>query len=197
MKRLRVCLGLGGAVLWAALVVSPVRRHLEATMTLQMLVQIPLLALAGWLCAQCIPRWLDRGVARWNRQGVSGLLLASLASLMWMLPRALDAALSDPRITMAKFLSVPLLIGVPVALSWPYAAFVVRGLVLTELIATLLRLGWLYLISPVRLCSNYLLDDQVQLGGLLLEAGVVILLLVAWKLIWGNIDIPRADHEES
>lgn len=191
----RLCVA--GAILWAALAVPPVRHALESTMTLQMLVQIPLLALAGWWLARRTPDWLDRHLARWNHSGISGLLLASLAGMVWMLPLAMDAALDDPRFTLAKFLSVPLLIGAPVALSWPRAGFVVRGVVLLELTATAFRLGWLYLISPERLCSNYLLDDQERLGKILLAVGFAIVLLLAWKLMWGHIDIGRKDRSGS
>lgn len=197
MKPTNRHLCLAGAALWAALAVPPVRHALESTMTLQMLVQIPLLALAGGWLAQGAPGWLDRRLARWNYQGISGLLLASLTGMVWMLPLAMDAALDDPRFTLAKFLSVPLLIGAAVALSWPRAGFVVRGVVLLELTATAFRLGWLYLISPVRLCSNYLLDDQAQLGKLLLAVGVAIVLMLAWKLMWGHIDTGREDREDS
>ena len=108
-----------------------------------------------------------------------------------MLPRATDAALVDPQITLAKFLSVPLLIGGSIALSWPEAGFVVRGVVLTEVIATTMRLGWLFLISPVRLCSNYLLDDQQRLGKSLLSVGFAILVVLIWRLMWGRIEIGR------
>lgn len=179
---------LAGVLLWAALAIPPVRHLLESTMTLQFLAQIPLLALAGWWLAQGIPDWLDARLARWNYSGVSGLLLASLASTVWMLPRAMDAALDDPRVTLAKFLSVPLLIGATIALSWARAGFVVRGVVMIELIATTFRLGWLYLISPDRLCSSYLLDDQQQLGKILITIGFSILVMLIWKLIWGRID---------
>ncbi len=188
---------LAGAILWAALAIPLVRHALESAMTLQMLVQIPLLVLAGWWLAQGIPDWFARHLAAWNHRGISGLLLASLAGMVWMLPLAMDAAIDDPRVTLAKFLSVPLLIGAPIALSWPRAGFVVRGVVLLELIATMLRLGWLYLISPVRLCSNYLLDDQQRLGKILLVAGFAILLLLVWKLMWGHIDSGRMEHEDS
>lgn len=195
MKSLPHRLCLAGVVLWAVLGMPAVRHALEATMTLQMLVQMPLLALTGGWLAQGTPEWLDRRLAGWNHRGISGLLLASLAGLIWMLPRALDAALDDPRFALAKFLSVPLLIGAPVALSWPRAGFVVRGVALLEVTATAFRLGWLYLISPVRLCSNYLLDDQERLGRFLLAIGVAIVLVLAWKLMWGRIDLGREDHE--
>ena len=188
----RLCLA--GAILWVVLAVPPVRHALESTMTAQMLVQIPLLALAGWWFAQGTPDWLQRHLAAWNHCGISGLLLASLTGLVWMLPLAVDAALSDPRVTLAKLLSVPLLIGAPLALSWPRAGFVVRGVVLIELTATAFRLGWLYLASPVRLCSNYLLDDQQRLGHLLIGVGCVIVLIIGWRLMWGHIDAGRADR---
>ncbi|HSH49072.1 MAG TPA: hypothetical protein VK991_10850 [Halomonas sp.] len=109
----------------------------------------------------------------------------------------MDAAIDEPLVALAKFLSVPLLIGVPVALSWPRASFVVRGIVLAEVIAMSLRLGWLYLISPQRLCSNYLLDDQQRLGQILIIVGFVILLVAVWKLMWGHIDTRRIDGKDS
>ena len=188
---------LAGAILWVLLALPPLRHALESAMTLQMLAQIPLLVLAGWCLAHGTPSRLERRLSQWNHGGISGLLLASLAGMVWMLPLAMDAALDEPRITLAKFLSVPLLIGAPIALSWPRAGFVVRGVVLLELIATMLRLGWLYLISPVRLCSNYLLDDQQRLGRILLVAGFAVLLALVWKLMWGHVDSERTDHDDS
>lgn len=181
-----------GLAPWLVLALPPVRHVLEASMTLQMLVQIPLLALAGWWLASLLPRKTAVAMLAWNRGGVSGLLLASLAAMVWMLPRMLDAALEDPWIETAKFASVPLLLGVPLALSWPRAGFVVRGVFLAEVIATAFRLGWLYRISPVRLCSNYLLDDQQRLGGLLLAVGAALCVAVAWQLVWGRVRIPDA-----
>ena len=186
-----------GTIVWVALAVPSVRHALESTMTLQMLVQIPLLVLAGWCFAQGMPDWLDRRLARWDNHGISGLLLASLTGMVWMLPLAMDAAVDDPRATLAKFLTVPLLIGAPVARSWPRAGFVVRGVVLLELIATAFRLGWLYLISPVRLCSNYLLGDQQQLGKFLLVVGFAVVLVLTWKLMWGHIDTGSAGRADS
>jgi hypothetical protein len=167
---------------------------LEATMTLQMLVQIPLLAVAGWFVSRAIPHRIAAVIARWNDGGISGLLLATSIGMVWMLPRMMDAAVDDGWFALAKFVSVPLLIGVPVALSWPRAGFVVRGVFLLELIATAFRLGWLYLVSPTRLCSNYLLDDQQQLGKYLLGVGVAMCLVLAWELMWGHIRVECIDR---
>lgn len=82
MKPLSGRLCLAGALLWAALALPPVRHALESAMTLHMLLQIPLLALAGGWLAKGTPRWLERSLSAWNHRGISGLLLASLAGLV-------------------------------------------------------------------------------------------------------------------
>ncbi len=177
------------AALWLTLALPPVKHLLEATMTRQMLVQIPLLALAGWWLAALLPHAVTHTLGRWNRSGISGLVLASVTALVWMLPRSMDAALEIPWVAAAKFASVPLLIGMALALSWPLAGFVVRGVLLVEAIAMTLRAGWLYMIAPERLCSNYLLGDQQLLGKILFAVGAAAALALAWKLLWGHIDL--------
>ena len=186
------------AALLLALALPPVRHALEASMTAQMLVQLPLLAAAGYLLGRAMPVRVGASVAGWNYRGITGMVLASLASAYWMLPRLLDASVTEPAITAAKFLSVPLLVGVPLAQSWPRSSFVVRGVFVLELLATLFRLGWLYLISPLRLCNNYLLDDQQRLGQLLIIAGAALFLWIAWKLLWGRFDLtPYAADDQA
>lgn len=165
-----------------------VRHQLESTMRAQMLVQIPLLIAAGWLLAGAIPARVLAGVDAWNHRGISGLVLVTAVAAFWMLPRSLDAATTHPLMTAAKYLTVPLLIGVPLAVSWPRTGFVVRGVFLMEFVATFFRLGWLYLISPNRLCNNYVLDDQHRLGRYMLAIGVGLLVWLAGKLVWGRLE---------
>jgi len=164
------------------------RQNLESSMTAQMLLQIPLLVVAGLLLSRSLPRRTLAFVAAWNHRGISTLVLASVTSAFWMLPRLLDAAVNDPLVAIAKFLSVPLLIGLPFALGWPRMGFIVKGVFLLEFIATFFRLGWLYLIWPERLCNNYLLDDQQRLGQYMLLIGVALVVAVAGKLLWGRFD---------
>ena len=166
----------------------PVRHRLEATMTAQMLVQIPLLVAAGWLLASAMTARVLAKVGRWNHGGIAGLVLVTVVSAFWMLPRSLDAATSHPLMAAAKYLTVPLLIGLPFAVSWPRMGFVVRGVFLAEFVASFFRLGWLYLISPIRLCNNYALDDQQRLGGYMLAVGGGLLVWLVWKLLWGHFD---------
>ena len=160
-------------------------------MTAQMLVQLPLLAGVGYMLGPSIPVRVAASLADWNHRGLTGFVLASLASAYWMLPRLLDASVTEPWIATIKFVSVPLLVGLPLAKSWPRSSFVVRGVFMLELIATLFRLGWLYLVSPVRLCSNYLLDDQQRLGQILIAVGALLFFWIAWKLLWGRFDLAR------
>lgn len=176
------------ALLFLALLAPPVKHGLEASMTAQMLLQIPLLVGAGCLLSQALPARALAIAADWNYRGITGLVLASVASALWMLPRTLDAAVTEPLIAAAKYLSVPLLIGLPFALGWPRMSFIVRGVFLVEFIATFFRMGWLYLIWPERLCNNYLLDDQQRLGQYMLLIGAALFLGLAGKLIWGRFD---------
>src|SRR3546814_15442605 len=95
-------------------------------MTLQMLAQIPLLGVTGWQLARAMPvRW-QNAIDRWNHQGITGLVLVSLMGLIWALPKAMDAALDDSFVMLTKFISVPMLLGLPLALSWPERGFCVR-----------------------------------------------------------------------
>jgi len=178
------------------LLAPPIRHRLEQTMSAQMLVQIPLLVAAGWSLARAFPARALAKAERWNHRGITGLVLVTVVAAFWMLPRSLDAATSHPSMVAAKYLSVPLLIGVPLGVSWPPAGFVVRGVFLMEFVATFFRLGWLYLISPIRLCNNYALDDQQRLGRYMLAVGAGLLLWLAWKLMWGRFDsFSSADDE--
>jgi hypothetical protein len=172
------------------LLAPPVRQRLEATMLAQMLLQIPLLIAAGWLLSHAISARILARVDRWNHSGIAGLALVGVVATFWMLPRSLDAAISHPLIVAAKYLSVPLLIGLPFAVTWPRMGFVVRGVFLAEFVATFFRLGWLYLISPTRLCNNYALNDQQRLGWYMLAIGSGLLVWLAGKVLWGHFEAP-------
>ena len=170
------------------LLAPPVKHGLEASMTAQMLLQIPLLVGVGCLLSQALPARALAIAADWNHRGITGLVLASVASAYWMLPRTLDASVTVTLLAVAKYLSVPLLIGLPFALGWPRMSFIVRGVFLVEFIATFFRLGWLYLIWPERLCNSYLLDDQQRLGQYMLLIGAALFLGIVGKLVWGRFD---------
>lgn len=172
---------LAAGILWLALWLWPLRPALERDMAVHMLVQLPLLALVGFLLATAVrphePRWLAE--ADWL--GIPGLLLVIFATSFWMLPRTLDAALADPLIDVGKFLSVPLFVGLPLGLSWARMPALGRAFVWANFIPKLGAIGGLYLAAPTRLCAYYRLDQQAAAGWALIA--VAVALGLAWFVV--------------
>jgi hypothetical protein len=173
----------GRAAAWLApagfglLALPPVRAAMESSMSAQMLLQFPLLALGGALLAGAFPRrWRDR-IDGWNRLGIAGLFGAALVLALLMIPRLLDLAVADARIDLAKALAL-LACGAALRLSWRPAGALVQGFFLGNVLPMTAAVGQLYQDSPLRLCNSYLLDDQVRLGQWLVA--LAILAGLAW-----------------
>ena len=165
--------------------VTPVADWLEQSMLRHVLIQLPLLVFLGYQLGKT--RYFNlKIIDQINEKGVAGIILVIFISLYWMLPRALDASLAEPAMALAKYLSLPLLIGLPLALSWNKLHPIFRAVVHIELLAMLFRLGWLYLVSPVRLCNAYQLGEQVLLGKYLLFIAVIISAFWCIKLFTAN-----------
>jgi|SRR5699024_2717867 len=179
---------------WALLAILVLfRKDFEQTMTRQMLLHIPLIMLTGvWLGNQlthalerlsATSRFWQRlyGVGKEiNTYGMSGLLLATLTGMFWMIPKALDDVLLHGPVAFAKFASV-LVAGMVLMPSWHRAHPVIRVFFLGGFCWTSAIAGMLYQESTNRLCNFYLLDDQVWAGrGLVILA---VLLPASWALI--------------
>ena len=164
-------------VLMGLLALPAMRHLLERVMPLHMLVQIPLLAVAGGLLAASMPRQWKQRVAGWNANGISGTLMALIASSWWMVPRALDWTLVSPAMETMKFVSLPLFVGAPIALSWSPLGAMGRGLVIANVLPMWAVVGWLYVAAPVRVCNFYLVEQQVAAGAGLLAATVAVSLV--------------------
>lgn len=157
----------------ALLAFTPLRAWMEGSMSLHMLVQFPLVALAGYLLAgEWSPRTTAR-LQRWNAYGLTGLLAAALLLGLLMIPRLLDLALVDPRFELAKWLAL-LCTGVALRLSWTRAGLLGQFFFLGNMIPMTAMAGFLFIESPLRVCNAYLLDDQVTVGkGLVALCAVV------------------------
>ncbi len=177
----------GGLFLIAILALPASRQILEAHMAAHMLIQIPLLALSGVLLASAVGLRARRTLEPYNERGLSGLLVVLFASSYWMLPRALDAALASSAMEVAKFFSLPLLVGLPLALSWGRVGGVGRGFVLANAISMIGVVGWVYRQSPVRLCNYYLIDQQLLLGDCLLGLALLTSLVCAVRAFVGPL----------
>ncbi len=144
-------------------------------------VQTSLLVLLGLVIGKLSEPTLGRQLDLWNSGGIAGIVLASFTLGFWMIPLWIDSAIEDPWIGMLRYFSLVGLAGVPLAWSWPLLGTVGKAFVKIEFLAMLLRIGWLYLIFPTRLCNNFFLADQRVLGGgfILLAA----LLALFWALL--------------
>lgn len=150
------------------------RGPLEADPVTHVLVHLPMLALAGAL----LP--LRAGQGAWNRGGWAALLMAIFAMAFWMLPRSIDGALADPMLEAAKFVTLPLAVGLMLRIGWARAHPLLRGFLKAQALAMLGVLAFLYTHAPARLCNAYLIEDQARLGhGFLF---VALGLAVIWTL---------------
>jgi hypothetical protein len=184
---------LAAACAWLGLAMPPLRSALEGSMTLHMLVQLPLLAGIGWTIGRA---WCDARakstaaralecVQSFNVGGITGLIAASFVMVSWMLPRSLDLARLDLLTDMLKYISVTAA-GVAVAVSWPRLPVIARAIVHLEVIATFFRFGWGYAAAEERLCLAYLAGDQERAGELLLWLGGIYSVAIAWKPMFGS-----------
>lgn len=155
------------------------RAPLESSMATHVIVLLPALVATGWLAGHALVRLRPALLTlSWNDSGAAGLLVALFAALFWMLPRSLDWSLGSLLGELAKFVILPALVGLPLALSWPRAPLLVRSFVKANGISMALTLGWIYSVAPVRLCNSYGSGEQELLGiGFL---GVAAILAIVW-----------------
>jgi len=175
-----------GAAGAALMMLPPLRSWLEASMTLHMLVQGPLLVLCGALAAGGLPARTRARLDAWNAYGIAGLFGTALVFALLMIPRMLDLAVADLRIDMIKALAV-VGCGIALRLSWRRAGAMVQGFFLGNMLPMTGAVGQMYQDSPLRLCNAYLLGDQVLLGqwlvALAVAAGILWFALLARALV--------------
>jgi len=180
LQKTAFLLGVGGLCLLLALGLRP---WLEASMWRHMVLQFPLLLLAGAALALALPPPARRWLAGWNQHGIAGLVLCATVLAVLMVPRVLDLALLRPQVEAAKC-SALLLAGAGLALSWRPAGAVLQFFFLGNILSMTAIVGLLYIDSPLRLCNAYLQDDQIRLGQWLVGIGSA--LAVAWlaRVAW-------------
>jgi len=172
------------ALVALALSLPPLRPLIEQSMVWHMLVQMPLLVLAG-ACAGLA--WapvagaaLKGGVPRWNRFGLSGYMLAQCLLAYWMIPALVDRAVVLPAADAAKIISL-WLAGLALQQAHTRAPLAVQLFFLGYGLPMMAWLG-LYLASTdLRLCNAYSLESQINAGrGLLaLSVGLGVVWAVA------------------
>lgn len=165
---------------FASLMLVPLVVYLEQTLATHILGLYPLLVAIGFGIGVICHTPLLRYTTVVNRGGFAGIFLITFTLFFWMIPRWMDASLAEWHIALAKYLSLMFLVGLPLAISWQRMHPITKGMFKIEFLSMLFRLGWLYLISPDRLCNNYVLRDQENLGWGLLIVGLS--LSITWAI---------------
>jgi len=153
-----------GILLLIILMLPPVSNLMESIMIVHMHMQMPLLVLAGFLIARYFQIRFPDFFAKWNNNGLPGIILFIIITIYWMLPRAMDEALTSQNVQLFKFFSLPFLAGIPLRDSWNKLNSMAKRIIFVGYTILFTGMGWLYIYSPVQLCNNYLLIEQITLG---------------------------------
>ena len=179
-----------GLLLYVFLLAPPVAHLMESVMVVHMHMQMPMLVIAGFLVAPALQRVLPRLFSRWNANGVPGNLLFSIIIMYWMLPRTMDEALTAQSMEMFKFISLPLLAGIPLRDSWGKLSSTWRTATIGGFTLLFYGAGAVYLGAAEQLCNNYLLLDQITLGWAFLLTAVAMTVYLLYATL-----VDRAAYE--
>lgn len=172
---------IAGIILYAVLLFPPVLNLLESIMITHMLLQIPLLILAGWLIGKVVITKYSAFFDKWNTNGVPGMTLVFFVTMYWMLPRAMDEALLLWPVEVFKLAGLPLLVGIPLRDSWQKLKEVGKSFVFLNYLPMFGLMAWLYIDSPVQICNSYLEAEQQLLGwGFLILTAFMVLYIIQY-----------------
>ncbi len=188
--------GLALIALFAANLIPSAAHWFEASMIRHMLVQLPLLAIAGAsLLLTSEP--LQQMLQKIDPGGICALILGTGCMLFWMLPLHLDLATTDPWFRLLKVTTVPLGIGLCWLWAFQRSSLLMKILICFEGWASISRLAWIYLESPQQLCSSYLISEQQQAGTILLVVSVAIAVTASLWGLFGRFDTARVNQPQS
>lgn len=167
-----------GLMFYIFLASPPVIKLTESIMAIHMHVQMPLLAVVGMLFTPLLQKKFPNFFKKWNGNGYPGILLFIIVFSYWLIPRAMDDAMTITMYEVFKFISWPFLIGVPLRDSWSKISLKVKNVALSILAVLYLIMAWIYIFSEDQLCNNYLIVDQRTLGWSFLLVALCFLIFV-------------------
>ncbi|MFD1848519.1 hypothetical protein [Oceanobacillus bengalensis] len=179
-----------GLVLYIFLMLPPVVTLAESVMAIHMHMQMPLFVVAGFLMAPFFQKRFPNFFAKWNSNGVPGIILFMIIVLYWLLPRTMDEALTIPAVEIFKFISLPFLAGIPLRDSWKKLGSLGKNIIYVSLSVLFGVMAWLYIASPTQLCNNYLIVEQKTLGW-----GFVFLALAIMIYFIQTLFIDKSEYE--
>lgn len=176
-----------------AMSVAPLRSVIEQSMLWHMVVQMPLLALAGWLAMAAASAPQGRGrLSAWNRYGLTGFIAALMVFAYWMLPLTIDRAVVLPAVDVMKLVSL-LAAGALLRHSFDRAPMVLQLFFVGSAVPMAIWLGVYFASTDLRLCNAYSLQSQIDAGRGI--AGLGVVLGAGWLLgaLRGTLGSQRLD----
>jgi hypothetical protein len=177
------------AVLTGAAILS-LRSWMEADMARHMLIEFPLLLIGGLVMAKALPERAVALIMRSNQWGLAGFTFVSLAAVYWMIPAALDQALSSGPAAAAKYTSF-LAAGMLLPVSFQAAPLAMQAFFVGNWAWMTATVGLLYQSTPQQLCVNYLIGTQLSAGEGLVAAAVAIVALWCLYAVPAYLDMTR------
>lgn len=156
---------------------------LEADMARHMLLEFPLLLLLGWLLPERLPGRLKVRWQHYDQYGLTGWTAFGAVIGYWMIPAALDDALSSPIVNGAKHAS---LIGAAALLkeAMGRSPVIVEAFFAGNIAWMGAAVGMVYMETDVQLCLNYLADSQWRAGAGLVAvsaASPIVVAVTRWR----------------
>ena len=162
------------AAIAVAMSVPPLRNVIEQSMAWHMVVQMPLLVLAGALAAMAVPaglRWAK--LANFNRFGLTGFMAAQGIVAYWMLPLAIDRAVVNPGFDALKLLTL-FISGMLLSDAFKRAPMALQLFFMGYWVSMMAWLGIYFATTDLRLCNAYSQASQVATGLSLLALGLLL-----------------------
>ena len=146
---------------------------LEIDMARHMLIEFPLLLIAGAAIGCALDERLGTHIECCNRMGLLGFVFAAITLAYWMIPAALDAALANGWAAAGKYVSL-LCSGVLLWSSFTVAPLALQAFFVGNFAWMTATIGLIYQSAPQQLCLNYLPDAQSSTGEGLVAAAVIV-----------------------
>ncbi len=157
---------------FAGLLVLSLRGWLEGDMARHMLIEFPLLLIAGTAIGRVLDERFGAQIDRCNQMGLVGFAFGSITLAYWMIPAALDAALLDEWVAVGKYISL-VASGALLWNSFAAAPLAVQAFFVGNFACMTSTVGLIYQSAPQQLCLNYRADTQAAAGEGLVAVAVI------------------------
>jgi hypothetical protein len=173
-----------GLLLYIVLALPPVAHFFESIMIVHMHMQMPLLVVSGCFMARLFQMRFPDFFAKWNHNGIPGIMMFTLIMIYWTIPKTMDETLTIQSAEWFKFISLPFLAGISLRDSWSKLTLLGKHILIVIFAVKYMGMGLLYIKAPEQLCNNYLLLDQITLGWGFVTTSVCMLIYLLYVVIY-------------